>query len=298
MGNLKEIVGIKNDQDFQTLVDTGTLTYGDQTIEYSDDAIYFTPDTEEGEEIDAYTKQETEDLIDDKIADLVNSAPETLDTLGEVAQAIKDNESVVDALNSAIGSKADKDFVNSSISTATATFRGTVDSVEDLPTTEIDLNDYAFVKTTDSLGNTLYQRYKYDGSAWVFEYELNNSSFTASQWETINSGITPALVTQISTNETNINNIGKTRTLIGNYTGGDNTTVTIGSLAGYRFFEVVFTGVNSIILSTGMVSCVNGTYFSCYYPNVGGIRGYKASDTRLTITDIDGTTAFAVFGIK
>lgn len=46
--------------------------------------------------------------VDTKVADLVNSAPETLDTLGEVAKAIQDNESVVDALNSAIGSKADK----------------------------------------------------------------------------------------------------------------------------------------------------------------------------------------------
>jgi hypothetical protein len=55
--------------------------------------------------------------VDQKVADLVNSAPETLDTLGEVAKAIKDNESVVDALNSAIGNKADK----SSIPTFTAT---------------------------------------------------------------------------------------------------------------------------------------------------------------------------------
>ena len=43
-----------------------------------------------------------------KVAELVNSAPETLDTLGEVAAAIESNESVVDALNSAIGNKVDK----------------------------------------------------------------------------------------------------------------------------------------------------------------------------------------------
>lgn len=49
--------------------------------------------------------------VDRKVADLVNSAPETLDTLGEVAQAIKDNEDVVDALNSAIGNKADKSSI-------------------------------------------------------------------------------------------------------------------------------------------------------------------------------------------
>lgn len=43
-----------------------------------------------------------------KVAELVNSAPETLDTLGEIATAIKANETVVDALNSAIGNKVDK----------------------------------------------------------------------------------------------------------------------------------------------------------------------------------------------
>lgn len=42
------------------------------------------------------------------IADLVNSAPSTLDTLGEVAKAIQDNETVVSALDSAIGNKLDK----------------------------------------------------------------------------------------------------------------------------------------------------------------------------------------------
>lgn len=41
-----------------------------------------------------------------KIAELINGAPSTLDTLGEIAQAMQDNESVVDALDDAIGSKA------------------------------------------------------------------------------------------------------------------------------------------------------------------------------------------------
>lgn len=54
----------------------------------------------------------TEDYVDTKIADLVNSAPETLDTLGEVATAIAENETVVNALNSAIGNKADKTTLN------------------------------------------------------------------------------------------------------------------------------------------------------------------------------------------
>ena len=39
---------------------------------------------------------------DQKIADLVNSAPETLDTLGEIADAIKDNQDAIDAINAAV----------------------------------------------------------------------------------------------------------------------------------------------------------------------------------------------------
>lgn len=51
------------------------------------------------------------------IADLVNSAPETLDTLGEIANALKDNKDVVEALNNAIGNKADITYVDEKIPT-------------------------------------------------------------------------------------------------------------------------------------------------------------------------------------
>lgn len=43
---------------------------------------------------------------DTKIADLINGAPSTLDTLGEIAAAMAGNADVVEALNEAIGSKA------------------------------------------------------------------------------------------------------------------------------------------------------------------------------------------------
>ena len=87
---------------------------------------------------------------------------------------------------------ADKNFVNSSIATSTAYFRGTYNSLADLQaySGEKTVNDYAFVIDTDSAGNTLYKKYKYSGTEWIFEYTLNNSSFTSNQWATINSGIT------------------------------------------------------------------------------------------------------------
>lgn len=98
---------------------------------------------------------------------------------------------------------ADKDFVNSSIATNTANFLGTYTSMTDIEAIQNPTNnDYVFLATTDSAGNTQYDRYKYsaDQDEWLFEYELNNSSFTAEQWATINSGLTQSSVeSEIST---------------------------------------------------------------------------------------------------
>ena len=55
----------------------------------------------------------TEDFVRQQIANLVNSAPETLDTLGELATAFEENQDVVDALNSSITNKVDKVTVGS-----------------------------------------------------------------------------------------------------------------------------------------------------------------------------------------
>ena len=43
---------------------------------------------------------------DEKISQLINGAPSTLDTLGEIANAMQDNADVIEALEQAIGSKA------------------------------------------------------------------------------------------------------------------------------------------------------------------------------------------------
>jgi len=45
---------------------------------------------------------------DDKIADLVGTAPETLDTLKEIADALKDQDDVITAIETTIGEKADR----------------------------------------------------------------------------------------------------------------------------------------------------------------------------------------------
>lgn len=114
---------------------------------------------------------------------------------------------------------ADKNFVNSSIATNTATFQGTYRLHDDLgvlvvqsdPDSPIeydksatanalaqqissaDNNDYCFVvvpvSNTTGADTAYIDRFKYNGTAWSYEYTLNNSGFTAEQWAVINSGV-------------------------------------------------------------------------------------------------------------
>ena len=77
---------------------------------------------------------------------------------------------------------------------------------------------------------TAYNRYKYNGTTteWNWEYTLNTSGFTANQWAAINSGITSAGVSQISTNTTNIAkkvNKETTGSVVGNITTNINGTI-------------------------------------------------------------------------
>lgn len=119
------------------------------------------------------------------------------DVTGRIDVAEPKIEAIEDLIpNSASVSNqlADKDFVNSSIATNTANFIGRFNSLEELEAYSGPLtnNDYAFVKENDELGKPRDARYKYNAPSeeWMFEYYLNNSSFTADQWNAIDSGIT------------------------------------------------------------------------------------------------------------
>lgn len=76
-------------------------------------------------------------------------------------------------------------------------------------------------KSQDVL-NSFYNRYKatVSGSTvtWLYEYTLNNSSFTAQQWATINSGLTQSSVTQEITDAISVLPIGEKITVSTNVT--------------------------------------------------------------------------------
>ena len=67
--------------------------------------------------------------VDTEIASLVNAAPETLDTLGEVAAAIAENEEVVEALNAAIGNKLDTEVYQEKILEIDTNLNNKVDKI-------------------------------------------------------------------------------------------------------------------------------------------------------------------------
>ena len=66
----------------------------------------------EDRRLEEITNKADKSYVDEKIADLVNSAPETLDTLGELAAAFNENEEVINTLNEAVVAKADKTYVD------------------------------------------------------------------------------------------------------------------------------------------------------------------------------------------
>lgn len=57
------------------------------------------------------TADEIKSYVADELALLVDSAPETLNTLGELAIAFQNNRDIIEALNSAVADKASKDYV-------------------------------------------------------------------------------------------------------------------------------------------------------------------------------------------
>ena len=122
---------------------------------------------------------------------------------------------------------ADKDFVNSSIN-AFAAYYITKNAAGDPFATKAELtgastfysggavrvpttNDYCIVLADESkqseTGVDPTTRYSYQGNQWEYQYTVNDTPLTAVQLAALNSGITSADVTQITTNASNITSL-------------------------------------------------------------------------------------------
>ena len=138
----------------------------------------------------------TEQYVNGKVQDEATRATGVEQALRTALDTI---EAVIPSAASSSNQLADKSFVNSSISTNTATFVGTFNSLAELQeVTGATNNDYGFVFEQDTVGNEYYDRYKYNGSQWLFEYKVESTPFTSAQWAAIQSGITSALVTKLT----------------------------------------------------------------------------------------------------
>ena len=142
--------------------------------------------------------------VDKEITDRTNADSALSNRITTNLNSINTINSKIPSQASSTNQLADKEFVNSSIANDAATFQGTFESVNDLPTTNVKKNDYAFIVTVVSGGNPEYKRYKYNGTQWLEEFVLNNSSFTANQWTAINSGITDTWINDINEKLENI----------------------------------------------------------------------------------------------
>ena len=150
--------------------------------------------------------------------------------ISDIRDDVNAIEAMIPGQASQANQLADKTFVNSSIATATATYRNsynlarpvadgglglTLNATREqiaaaLATVTASLNpdnnDYAFVEvpSQDSQPPTYDQidhvdKWKFNGTTWAFEYKLNNSGMTAAQWATLNSGMVAADKTKLNT---------------------------------------------------------------------------------------------------
>ena len=168
----------------------------------------------------------------DEIQEILNQSPIDTADIVELKEAATSLDGRLESVEGKIPAGAseenpltDKQYVDDSIASASATFRGTYNEVTDLElTTEAthaeigealasvidtaDSNDYCFVQipTADATPTEIesIERYKFvTGTGWQYEYTLNNSGFTADQWAAINSGITSGLVAKLTDLPTN-----------------------------------------------------------------------------------------------
>ena len=186
---------------------------------------------------------------------------------------------------------ADKAFVNSSIATNTSNFLGTFTSLQEIQALTATNNDYAYYITTDSSGNTLFKRYKYSSASnsWIFEYSLNNSSFTSEQWLAIMSGITAELVEKLK----GIEEGAQVNTITG-VKGGNESSYRTGNVNitkdNVGLGNVVNTGDSATPTSGGTTKFTTGGAYTELNKKQDKITITEDSTTALTDTDTFSTS--------
>ena len=220
------------------------------------------------------------DLADTTQMAAINSGVTTtiVTQVGTNATDISTINGLIPAQATTANQLADKSFVNSSVQTATANFRGNWASWAAVPTNANDypedyagsktptVNDYLVVQDASGYtGETLdgTWRFKYSGtwgtdgkSGWLPEYQVNETPLTSAQLAALNSGITAAGVTQIATNTSAI--AGKQDTL----TAGANITILGNTISAantiYSLPAATTSTLGGVVVGTNLSIDANG----------------------------------------
>lgn len=170
-----------------------------------------------GDLADEIGNRETADLALQDNIDAEATARAAADTT--LQSNIDDVTALIPNQASAQNQLADKAFVNSTVQTDTANYRGSWANWTVVPTdatayptdfaggTTPTVNDYMVVQDASDYTSTLEGtwRFKYTGdwdtdgkAGWIPEYQVNESPFSAAQVAAIDSGITAALVSKLT----------------------------------------------------------------------------------------------------
>ena len=140
--------------------------------------------------------------VDEQIAGLVDSAPDTLNTIGELATALQENKEVVNVLNEAIVVKADKTYVDEAIAnipTESDVF------IVDCPDGSTISHTFEQIKTAIDNKKAVYASI-YGSNIAPLVYIADDGSFvefSAVRCEITNSQYTPAWVDGLVVNSDN-----------------------------------------------------------------------------------------------
>lgn len=227
-------------------------------------------------------------------------------------------------------SAATASFVNSSVATNTATFRGNF-KLTDLgltyPATDAQIeaaldahtwpvgvvptnNDYVYVEIENpqTTGiDDVVKRFKFNGTDWHYEYTLNNSSFTAAEKAAIDSGIDSAKVAiydaHVANGDIHVTAADKTAWNGKQDAISDLSTIRSGAAAGATAVQpgdlatVATTGAYSDLSGTPTIPVVDQTYSASSANAQSGVAVASAiSGKQDTISDLSTIRSGAAAG--
>lgn len=189
--------------DTQITTAVNNLDFNDEALQAIDPSYTISSITQTDGKINA-SKQAIQ-IAESQVTNLVNDLKKITDVIP--AEAKSDNQ------------LADKAYVNQAITTFAAEFRGAynltalglnpgctdeqIANALKTKVTVVNLHDWVFVEYVDGEGAQFYKRFAYTrDEKWVYEYKLDNLTFTTEQWAAITSGVTAELVadTQVISN--------------------------------------------------------------------------------------------------